>query len=243
MSNAVSLALTTNGTLLAGTSGQGILRSSDRGQTWSPSGLENLYVSSMTSSDGNLFALAFQNVPSESDPSFAFRSTDDGMTWMSVVFPHSSRFNITVAASGLVFAGADRRFYRSTDNGTVWAATGPADDVFWRIIPGSGSDVFAAGSRTYLEDSYAVCYHSPDDGNSWNELAVKDRTPLGIWVDATGSWYAWINANWVGGLYRSYDRGREWKYVGFSDGPLCFANGPGTRTYLATYRGLWRTKY
>lgn len=70
------LAVDGSGTVLAGTQGNGLWRSDDGGETWTPSGLAGLVVKSLS------FCAAEPNVAyAGTKPPHIFRSEDGGRTW------------------------------------------------------------------------------------------------------------------------------------------------------------------
>ena len=71
-----SLAASSEETLLAGTQGDGLFRSDDRGATWVPSGLENAIVKSIAFCAGEP-----SRVYAGTKPPHIFRSDDGGRSW------------------------------------------------------------------------------------------------------------------------------------------------------------------
>src|SRR5436309_14947436 len=99
------------GSLFAGTSPYGVLRSTDNGATWSAtnSGLSNLSVNCMTVVNGVLLA--------GTQGGGVFRSTDNGDSWTG------GGFQITLALSVLgtdLFRAGTSGIDRSTDAGLTW---------------------------------------------------------------------------------------------------------------------------
>jgi len=106
-----------NGTLLAGTTYDGIYRSLNGGAAWSPTDdkLMYLYMRSFAEApNGHLFSGA--------NAGLIYRSVDDGVTWDSVGIAgtNSEVSALAVASNGTVYAGWEQGVLRSTDDGATW---------------------------------------------------------------------------------------------------------------------------
>lgn len=124
--------------------GFGLLKSTDKGDTWFPSGLENSRhigeIKVHPSNSNLIFAAVSGGLYSKSPDRGIYRSTDAGATWEKVLYVSDSTsaidvdvdpddVNIVYAAmwerlrspSFRKAAGASTAFYRSTDGGTTWS--------------------------------------------------------------------------------------------------------------------------
>ena len=141
------------GVLFAGTSGGGIFRSTDRGDTWAPvnTGLrfepgEGLSIRTFAHKGGLIYAGA-------SDALYA--STDGGDTWHQVPI-FGKRF---VSVSDIMFVGA--RVYVGTLNRGVWYSD---DRDSWQPV------IVTIGNRMYTATLNRGVRYSDDDGKSWRLL-------------------------------------------------------------------------
>ena len=146
------------GVLFAGTSGGGIFRSTDRGDTWAPvnTGLrfepgEGLSVRAFAHKGGLIYAGA-------SDALYA--STDDGDTWHHVPI-FGKRF---VSVSDIMFVGA--RVYVGTLNRGVWYSD---DRDSWQPV------IVTIGDRMYTASLNRGILYSDDDGDSWRPMLPLNK--------------------------------------------------------------------
>ncbi|OQY75695.1 MAG: hypothetical protein B6D45_05390 [Ignavibacteriales bacterium UTCHB3] len=124
--------------------GFGVLKSTDKGETWFPSGLENsrhigeIKVHPMNSNI--VYAAVSGGLYSKGPDRGVYKSTDAGATWEKVLFVSDSTSAVDVdidpTDTNIVFAamwerlrgpsfrkaaGASTALYRSTDGGTTWS--------------------------------------------------------------------------------------------------------------------------
>jgi len=124
--------------------GFGMLKSTDKGDTWFPSGLENSRhigeIKVHPSNSNLIFAAVSGGLYSKSPDRGIYRSTDAGASWEKVLYVSDSTSAIDVDVDpddvNIVYAamwerlrsptfrksaGASTAFYRSTDGGTTWS--------------------------------------------------------------------------------------------------------------------------
>jgi hypothetical protein len=178
-------------------------------------------------------------------PAFGvLRSADGGATWQpnSNGLPFSRIYSVAASATGLVFAAADWRIYRSSDRGSNWNSMGsPTSFYGFQLLFPPAADVVYAWFLSSL-------FVAPADGNgSWvrNNMpttpSVLTITPQNtvLFVDYTGQSVA-----------RSVNHGSTWttqnnvfpsSYLQFiASGRytrVAFSIAPGT-TYLSNDDGL-----
>ena len=146
------------GVLFAGTSGGGIFRSTDHGDTWAPvnTGLrfepgEGLSIRTFAHKGGLIYAGA---------PDALYASTDGGDTWHQVPI-FGKRF---VSVSDIMFVGA--RVYVGTLNRGVWYSD---DRDAWQPV------TVTIGDRMYTASVNGWILYSDDDGNSWRPVPPNER--------------------------------------------------------------------
>lgn len=146
------------GVLFAGTSGGGIFRSTDRGDTWAPvkTGLrfepgEGLSIRAFAHKGGLIYAGA---------PDALYASTDSGDTWHQVPI-FGERF---VSVSDIMFIGA--RVYIGTLNKGVWYSDDNGES--WQPV------IVTIGDRMYTASVNGWVLYS-DDGDSWRPVPPNDR--------------------------------------------------------------------
>ncbi|MFB0536885.1 MAG: hypothetical protein ACETWR_18125 [Anaerolineae bacterium] len=173
---ALSPNLSNDGTLFAGT-WDGLLRSTDHGDTWTPvnTGLGDLGINALALSpaypgDPTLFAGTREGL---------YRSTDGGQSWNLTSLPaeHVGAVALSPAFAddGVVLAGTRNGVYKSTDRGTTWHLTRglavlPIQDV-------AASPAYPDDGTLFAATEYGV-YKSTDRGVSWTPTNRGHTTPL-----------------------------------------------------------------
>jgi photosystem II stability/assembly factor-like uncharacterized protein len=180
-----------------------ILRSVDRGVTWShllavSAKGDTAMLGVAASPDGALYAMTRVFFP---NPAEILRSTDDGASWATLFAPGEQGVRIIgFAPDGTVFVNADRVAYRSTDRGDLWTP-----------IPGFQSAIgdvrFDATGRLATVAGRAL-YFSTDNGASWIE---GDSVPAGSYTHfALAADGAIVLAGSPGAYLASDDDGATW---------------------------------
>lgn len=124
--------------LFAGTSGDGVYRSSNSGINWIQvnTGLTNTAIQSLTASGTNLYAGTFSGV---------FRTSNNGTNWINTGGLAGVIVNALTATGGNIFAGASGGgIFLTTNSGANWTSVGagmPNTTINTLIV--SGSYIFA----------------------------------------------------------------------------------------------------
>jgi photosystem II stability/assembly factor-like uncharacterized protein len=209
-------------TILAGTSGQGLFRSLDNGDSWAadttglPSGLTvNSIV--LDASASILYLGTDQGV---------FQSDDDGDHWKSssqgLPSPKGGTAGAASAVTTLYFNIADSTLYAGTagagifishDGAKTWNASGqglPAGATVHALLAGRQ----AQNPHLYAALAGAGVYQSGDGGQNWS--ASNTGLPSGVdgldlltQPSGPGGLYLGTSA----GVYRSMDSGNTWRAV------------------------------
>lgn len=195
--------LSTNNTLFAGTSGNGIYLSRDNGITWSAinTGLTELYISAIGNIGTTLFAGTWNNG--------VFRSTDNGLNWSSLnnksqPIPYVKAF--AVIGTTLFAASAYSGIFRSLDNGTTWQEVNSG-------LTNKNINSLTVIGTTLFAGTRAGLYRSLDSGATWvamnglPDVNINSLTQLGSILFAATSYR----------VYRSTDNGETWNILGVVD--------------------------
>ena len=181
------------GTLFAGTSGHGLLESSDRGSTWLPSSLENKNVWSMAAgtalwagSDGAIF-----------------KSTDAGLSWLEASVGTDEILSIALKRGGYVFAGSyGGGIYRITGQDSVWTkcSSGLVNERVQTVIVHPNGDLFAGTD--------SGVFRSSDNALTWQQAGFPGLSTAvhALVADHQGILYA---ATYQG-VYSSTNLGQIW---------------------------------
>ena len=166
-----SLAETPSGTILAGTHGDGVLRSDDGGATWEPS--------SDCLSDDSVHALAVLDDDSilAGTGQGLSRSLDDGRTWQ----PHAAEldnhriFSVRQLDDGRVMAGSYAHLWIGSAPGAGDSAAEPGEHDTWRLVdPGLTPDETWAihfCDDTIYAGAKAGVLRSEDHGKTFRNIA------------------------------------------------------------------------
>jgi photosystem II stability/assembly factor-like uncharacterized protein len=231
-----SMAISEEGVVFCGGLTEGLLRSTDRGGTWTSIGFEGFIVYAVgVSPDGNLVAAVYDY----DYQSYLFRSTDGGGTWNTV---HNWNGGVITALEFLsndvwLAATWERGVWASLDSGASWSESSiglfcTEPDIITADIHGN---VYAAArSRLFM---------SADDGESWTSLdsALESVFILSILAEEDGTIYIGSTR----GILRSTDFGGSWLSLnnGLTDtGVTHLVRKPGGDLFAGTYSaGVFRS--
>ncbi|HSF66641.1 MAG TPA: hypothetical protein VLA67_04325 [Nitrospiraceae bacterium] len=161
-----SLALSSDGTLFAGTSGKGIVRFKAQSTGWvrQPHGLKNHegmtenFIRVLTiNPDGGIYAGTFDGG--------VFCSVDGGVTWrpISRALPNDSIRGILFNSQGL-FVATGHGIFKTIDNGRQWVPLNKGlTSMAIQVLIESGAGVFYAGTSDGV-------FRSDDNGQTWNAI-------------------------------------------------------------------------
>ena len=209
----ISLHATPDRTLFAGTSGAGIFRSTDGGDTWIAAseglqvpphrGLPSLLV--LTQKGKTLYAGANNNL---------FYSIDDGDSWQQL-----SHFqDEIVGISGVAFIGdtiyigqhIEESVFFSNDNGRSWTQLDKG-------LTDRGGPKLSVIGTTLFAQMWDHVFRLKAGEKSWTKLIIEDpRTKSADESDIRGfvvSGKIVYAATADGGLFRSTDMGNSWKSI------------------------------
>lgn len=223
-------------TILAGTTSEGLVRSTDGGASWGsanngyPASAE---VSSILFAGGAVFAAG--GTVGQPSTFGVYRSTDNGGSWakVSADLPSTGSIPALEAQGAALYAGVEAQannsgLYRSTNGGVNWTR------VSGGIHGGPAALSVAFDGSTILMGTWQGVYRSTDDGGTW---ADSDHGTAAI--RGTGSLLR-DGASVVVGLETNGDAGRGiWRS---GDGGESWA-GPGSgMPQNATARALGRAQ-
>lgn len=233
--------------LLAGTQGQGILRSTDGGRHWQLEnfGLQGFYVF-------GLAAVAVESTFRELDYTrdYVYAATDDGIyfspnggrAWKPAGKETTAKVFLSVAVSinfdadQTVYAGSETgEVYRSRDGGASWQKL----DIGQRSLGAINSILCLENGEILTGTSEAGILASKDGGDHWSPRLPDE--PLVITLKQIGdSIYAGL---YQVGLMTSSDGGHSWnKQEAFSSRHFEWFQRPGPDTFLCAglEEGLWQ---
>jgi photosystem II stability/assembly factor-like uncharacterized protein len=199
------------GTIVIGTDGQGVYRTTDGGETWSPLACEST------------LAITNSILVDPVDPQTLWagtnydlcESTDDGLTWIPRDGGHGAVVALAVDAAGsttLLQGLEGGGIRRSVDGGSHWSPADPGilGSASVRAIAFDrhmGSTVYAGGSSS----GTGRAYRSTDGGATWTAADVSGSPITALVADSSRAGV--LFAGGPAGAYRSTDAGATWTNI------------------------------
>ncbi len=229
------------GTLYAATYSGEVVKSLDRGETWSFLGeleqLATLAIDPVTPSTLYAGTLLGGKI---------LKSTDSGQTWQATAADFGQTAVETIlfdpaAPSTLYVVALLRGVFKSTDGGQTWAALSnlPADTRLLVISP-------LAPSTLYASDLVSI-FRSTDGGSTWRR---SEGGPNGVYALAVNPQSpSTVYAGTPEGVFSSRDGGVNWVYIGLRHTAVyavavdpatpstLYAGGYGTGVFKSTDEG------
>ncbi|MEK7262941.1 MAG: two-component regulator propeller domain-containing protein, partial [Bacteroidota bacterium] len=199
----------TGSSLLAGSFGGGVYRTTNDGELWtnSSNGLDNLFIHSLVTRSNMMYASTVNGV---------YRSSTNGDLWSfasnGIIATHISSFAISPTT---VFAASwGNGVYRSQNNGENWFSinTGLPTAYIPLLDLVSSNQLYTAIDSSYL-------FRSTNSGDSWSQVFRFEFPGINIEAIAhfsDGTLFVGTT-NW--GMFRSSDFGSNWEEIntGLSD--------------------------
>lgn len=189
--------------ILVGTFSKGIFKTTDNGVTWSESGLNNMWITSLAKDNsGNIYAGAIGS----QFGSGIFKSIDDGTTWTKIFEIETGINKVYVSAEneiyiGLNYTSEQSGIYYSSDGGNNWQKIFNESENVYTIIKLNTGRVLAA--------SYGKIYYSDNNGINWQitSSGLTSSTPSSFAINSENKIYL---ATLGYGIYESNDSGVNW---------------------------------
>jgi len=219
-----ALASHTSGDIFAATyGGDGIFRSRNNGDSWTPvnSGLTNrsVLVLAINKSTGHIFAGTGFFFFGWSGAA-VFRSTDNGENWSKVKDlvadgDTTAVFSLALNASGHIFAGTEKvGVLRSTDNGSTWQKinTGLTSLNIRALVINTTGEIFVGTANGV--------FRSSNNGDTWTPMntGLSHPSVLALTINTNGHLFAGTKrptffSDVGGAIFRSTDNGANWRNV------------------------------
>jgi photosystem II stability/assembly factor-like uncharacterized protein len=237
--------------------GEGIVRSTDQGESWTKLnfGLSNTGAGQLVVNGNRMYLGTWTGG--------VFRSTDAGENWSRTGpgLPDNSIETLLATRQGVVITGtANNGFWRSTDHGESWQDANDGIEHPGTLLMGenriTGTIYATAGKTNYDFDEFATGYRSTDQGESWSRITgIADPLPgrdsifavRAINCSNTGTLFAltWgreSNGTHHSWLFRSLDDGITWSMVDtIGSLPNRLAFTPDDRLFVSTDHGIYRS--
>ena len=222
--------------MFAGTQGDGIYRSSDHGNTWAKTDVNNLLLAdalvlAFCVKDNNLFAGAINGIYKSTDGGATFQRTLNGFPPNIGVTAYSlaasggdvvAAVNVSFSASdgsSLAYAGvfgqssSVKGLYKSTDAGVTWTQRQALNVDIERL---------AANGNNVLAGDLFGAYYSLDFGESWAFSDPPGNCPFGCGIFTYTLRGSSVFAGDEVGMFHSTDGGASWVPIneGFPQCPI-----------------------
>jgi len=199
--------------------GEGVLKSTDGGQTWQPvnTGLMNLYVGTLFMHPTNPdILLAGTGNNAYPDSGGAYLTTNGGTTWKAVILNENiNAIEFALSNPNIAYAGSAAFVYRSSDCGQTWSKVSTGEEgwgspgvragfpIDFQVDPRNPNRVFANnyGGGNFL---------SLDGGQTWTVASdgYTGAQVRAIAIDPTDSSIVYAAAR--SGFFAGTDGGDSW---------------------------------
>lgn len=235
--------------------GMSVVRSDDRGDTWSERGAfgdEILHIAVDAGAEDTAYVVTEGPPASNGFRTWLLhRTTDGGTTWSSTEAIPGEAISALAAhptVSGSVFIGGGDRVLRSTDAGATWAGAVVSPNLGVSHIAPSASApavVWASMGRVAGTLNSGGIFKSSDGGQTWDYKTFHDQITA-IAVDPTDADVVYAADGYTSffTLLRTFDGGQTWQSGGAglpALPPTSIAVDPVTpsRVYVTTTSGVF----
>jgi hypothetical protein len=180
--------------IFAGSSSQGVFLSTNNGESWNQTTLNNRDVYSLAVLSNSIFAGV------SGTGMGVYVSTNNGAIWTQTSLNFAGVGSLLVTGNNVI-AGTflpSNGVYISTDNGTAWTQTSLNNRAVWALSL-NGNTIFAG-------TDYGV-YLSQNNGTNWTQTSLNNRTILSL---AFNSNFVFAGTAYENGVYISANNGTNW---------------------------------
>jgi photosystem II stability/assembly factor-like uncharacterized protein len=195
-----AISINSDGIIIVGFEEKGLYRSTDNGNNWALSGLNDFTITSIEKiSNGDLFASTYDAI---------YKSTNKGIEWIKSngdLPPLTTIMQIKADNQGIIYIATSDGLFRSNDYGTTWVK-----------IQSANVEKAAIATNGFLYTiANSILYKSVDDGISWKPIqsGLPKGRVLDINIDPSNNLFISYNPDsWgsVEALYKSDDNGENW---------------------------------
>ena len=207
--------ITVEDNIYAGTIDKGIFVSSDDGNNWVQTSLNNITIWSLAAIGNTIYT--------GSDGCGVFQSTDNGITWNQTSLNNKSIFCLVTIGDTILAGTPFSGIYRSTNKGISWSQTSFNNKQILTMIN--------FGNNLYAGIAQEGIYMSTNRGTTW----VKTSFPGDAWsftkIDSvlfTGAFY--------GGIYLTTNSGTDWLRVALDGITVYSMAASGNNVFAGTYQ-------
>lgn len=169
----------------------GVFRSTNNGDSWYQTSLNNKAVNSLYGNGSALYCAATDG---------GYKTTDNGITWTKIVDISTNAF---FSFNGKLFVGTYLGVYTSTNGGENWTSSG-LEGKSVNVFIANGTNIFAGIYNGY--NTNAGVYLSTDFGTSWT-LVTLANISIKSFASSGNNVFALSHS---GVIYQTSDNGSSW---------------------------------
>jgi len=156
----ILLSVAADGSMIAGTEGDGLHRSTDGGSTW-----QSMIVGSNMEVPRSVRTAGGNNLLATADGGVIYRSTDNGVTWVGIGSGFQVVFDCIAIDTALVASTSDG-IHQTVDLGATWTqrSTGIEAAFISVLTKRPGDETIVAGTHNGL------MFSTPGDGQAWTRI-------------------------------------------------------------------------
>jgi len=225
----ISALASTGSTVFAGTTENGVFRSTNNGTDWTMvnNGLSHLGIEAIACNGSNVYAGTFYGI---------FFSGNNGDSWVSVNNNLSNPSVECIVTSGNdVYIGTWNGVYMSSNNGTTWTSLNNG------IPSGIINTLAISGQRIFAGTSGNGVYLSVNGGAIWNPVNNGLPANISFYALAFNGTTIFAGACSDGSVYRSDNNGASWTAAnnGLTDLCITTLNVNENIIYAGTQTGIF----
>lgn len=210
--------------VFGGSAAFGVFLSTNNGDTWKQTSMNNKYVLSLFASGTIIYA------GTSGGPYF---TSNNGQDWINIgnELTGMNIYGFALLGTNL-FTGTDNGVYVSTNNGNSWSSKGLTNKFITSIVT-NGTNIFAGTSDEGHQDSGV--YISTNNGMNWTpagltHINIRTLVSTGNKVLAAGLNNYPNNSN----IYVTTNNGGSWSVLGVQDSYLYSVGVSGNTWFMAT---------
>ena len=208
--------------ILAGSDDYGIWRSTNNGQNWSQTTLNNKTVWSFLISGNNIFAGTDNGI---------FISYDNGQSWSQMALNNETVLSFAISGNN-IFAGA-YGVYLSTNNGQSWAQTS-LNNIVVLSLAINGNNIFAGTSDN---SNPSGVWRSTNNGQNWTQTSLNDKIISSLAISGNNIFAGTSDYPNPNGIYRSTNNGQTWTQTVLNNQDIRYLSVYGNNILAGTYYG------
>lgn len=222
----VGVGITPLGSVLTSSNRDGVIRSTDGGDTWHDTNLDTLAATYCAFGNHKLYAGAYGDV---------YRSSDDGITWTRCWLNRTDPISLAVDRSGILIAGLRYNgIVRSTDDGQTWTQTTITGRSIYSLIT-------TPENKTYAATENGGIFVTSDGGETWSNRNVG-LSCTSVSSVASGRNSELYAATFANGVFRSTNNGSTWLQTPLSnDDFFCVAVDTDGHAFAGGFNYFYRS--